>query len=74
VIGDAALDLFGAERLLYGGEWPVSELVGGYPAWWNAIHPLRDELTVDRHAAIVSETARGGSADSARRSEMWVQG
>jgi L-fuconolactonase len=32
-----ALDLFGPDRLLYGGDWPISQLAGGYPRTWLAI-------------------------------------
>jgi L-fuconolactonase len=30
------LDCFGPERLLWGSDWPVIELAGGYPRWWAA--------------------------------------
>ncbi|GAA1324473.1 amidohydrolase family protein [Pseudonocardia xinjiangensis] len=35
-----ALDVFGPARLMYGGDWPISLLHGGYPATW----PLATEL------------------------------
>jgi L-fuconolactonase len=34
---DRAAELFGAERLMYGGDWPVSELAGGYPRVWAEV-------------------------------------
>jgi L-fuconolactonase len=54
---DTALELFGPDRLLYGGDWPVSDLVGGYGAWWAAIRPLLDELGETARSAILSGTA-----------------
>jgi L-fuconolactonase len=54
---DVALDAFGPERLMYGGDWPVSDLVGGYAAWWGAVRPLLDELTETERTAILEGTA-----------------
>ncbi|GAA1246356.1 hypothetical protein GCM10009609_07280 [Pseudonocardia aurantiaca] len=34
---DRAAELFGVDRLMYGGDWPVSELAGGYPRVWAEI-------------------------------------
>ena len=30
---DHVIECFGADRILYGGDWPVSELAGGYLQW-----------------------------------------
>ncbi len=30
---DHVLDCFGIERIVYGGDWPISTLAGGYAAW-----------------------------------------
>ena len=30
---DHAIECFGPDRILYGGDWPVSELAGGYAQW-----------------------------------------
>lgn len=54
---DAALEILGPDRLLYGGDWPVNELVGGYGAWWAAVHPILDELSVSERSAILARTA-----------------
>ena len=32
---DHALATFGAERLMFGGDWPVSELATTYVGWWE---------------------------------------
>jgi L-fuconolactonase len=43
---DHLLDCFGSERLLWGSDWPVVELAGGYGRWWAAtdevLRPLDD--------------------------------
>ena len=40
---ETALELFGPDRLIYGGDWPISELAGGYARTWEATrrHPRR---------------------------------
>lgn len=48
-----ALEIFGADRLMYGGDWPISVLAGGYDAVWDGVLPLLDELdTADRDALL----------------------
>ncbi|MGZ0712335.1 amidohydrolase family protein (plasmid) [Coraliomargarita sp. W4R53] len=39
-----AIEMFGAKRLMYGGDWPISILAGGYTRVWNGLLPLFDEL------------------------------
>jgi L-fuconolactonase len=40
------LDCFGSERLIWGSDWPVVELAGGYDRWWpttaELLRPLDD--------------------------------
>ena len=52
-----ALEVFGASRLMYGGDWPISILSGGYDRVWDGIHGLIDELPAADQARIWSETA-----------------
>lgn len=52
-----ALDVFGAERLMYGGDWPVSVLAGGYERVWEALSAIFDELPAHDRDRI-----RGGTA------------
>jgi L-fuconolactonase len=50
------LDAFGIERLIWGSDWPVLTLAGGYAAWLN------------RAQALIAPTARGAVFDgNARR-------
>lgn len=54
---EIALDVFGPDRLMFGGDWPISVLAGGYIRVWEQLSILFDELeTVDR-AAILGGTA-----------------
>jgi len=52
-----ALDLLGADRLLYGGDWPISELAGGYARTWDAVTGILDPQSAEVRAAILGGTA-----------------
>jgi L-fuconolactonase len=52
-----AVEVFGPERLMYGGDWPVSVLAGGYPAVWQGLHPLVAELGPAAAEAVLGGTA-----------------
>ncbi len=54
---DAALELFGADRLLYGGDWPVSRLGGGYTRQHAAFEALTAPLSPAERDAIRAGTA-----------------
>jgi len=54
---DDALDLFGASRLMIGGDWPISVLAGGYERTWDALLALAAELTPSEAARLLGETA-----------------
>ncbi|WP_166845412.1 amidohydrolase [Isoptericola sp. BMS4] len=51
-IVDHALRVFGPRRLLFGSDWPLAELAGGYEAWLRAYVELTDRLAPDDQAAI----------------------
>jgi len=53
------LEVFGPDRLLFGSNWPVIDLVGDYRAWWEALHGLMDAFGLDgrARAAILGGTA-----------------
>ncbi len=55
---DHALEHFGADRLMFGSDWPVSILAGGYARWWDVVLELLEPLTVDERTAILGGTAR----------------
>lgn len=52
-----ALECFGASRLMYGGDWPISVLAGDYDVVWGGLQPLFDELGIADRAALLAETA-----------------
>ncbi|MGV9912245.1 amidohydrolase family protein [Streptomyces tendae] len=52
-----ALELFGPERLMYGGDWPISLLAGGYARTWESICELLAPLAPDERAAVLGGTA-----------------
>jgi len=54
---DDAIELFGVERLMYGGDWPISELAGGYARTWAAVEALLAPLGASERAEVLGETA-----------------
>ena len=72
---DHVIDCFGPDRILYGGDWPVSELAGGYLQWlatldWaTAGFSPAEKRKLFRDNAIKSLSARrfDGHGDAATR-------
>ena len=54
---DLALQLFGAERLMYGGDWPMTEQNGGYQSSWSMVSGLIEELSETEQMNILGGTA-----------------
>ncbi|MDT0394917.1 MULTISPECIES: amidohydrolase family protein [Streptomyces] len=52
-----ALELFGPHRLMYGGDWPISVLAGGYTRTWEAVRELLAPLAPDDRADVLGGTA-----------------
>jgi L-fuconolactonase len=44
-------------RLMWGSDWPVVELAGGYARWHQATTALLAELDDAARAAVLGETA-----------------
>jgi L-fuconolactonase len=42
---DHVIDSFGVDRVMYGGDWPVSELAGRYPQWLETLDWATGQLT-----------------------------
>jgi L-fuconolactonase len=55
---DRALECFGPARLMYGGDWPISILAGGYDRVWDGLGVLFDELPAADRTDILGKTAR----------------
>jgi L-fuconolactonase len=54
---EVALELFGPERLMWGSDWPLTVLTGGYRHAWDVMSSLVAELSPDEQARILSGTA-----------------
>ena len=52
------LDCFGAERLLWGSDWPVLELAASYRDWWGDTGRLLGRLPESERAAVLGGNAR----------------
>jgi L-fuconolactonase len=54
---DHLLEMFGADRLMWGSDWPVVNLAGGYRRWHDATLELLTQLTAAERDAILGNTA-----------------
>ncbi|MFB9266869.1 amidohydrolase family protein [Bradyrhizobium erythrophlei] len=54
---DHVLAQFGPQRVLWGSDWPVVDLAGGYAKWFAATATLLDDLPADEKAAILGGNA-----------------
>jgi len=54
---DLSLDAFGPERLMYGGDWPMSVPHGGYQPTWRVMRASIDRLSARERDAILCGTA-----------------
>lgn len=54
---DHAIDVFGIDRLMYGGDWPISVLAGGYQRVWRGLNQVFAGLRVDEREALLGRNA-----------------
>src|SRR5262245_34891084 len=54
---DHALELFGPERLMFGSDWPVAVIRGGYRKVWQEMQTLLTRLSQDERDRIMGGTA-----------------
>jgi L-fuconolactonase len=52
------LACFGADRLVWGSDWPVLELAGSYERWWAETRQLLADLSPQEQAAVMGGNAR----------------
>ena len=52
-----ALKIFGSDRLMYGGDWPISVLSGGYERVFNGLKEVISELPQNDQTNIFALTA-----------------
>jgi L-fuconolactonase len=55
---DRALEVFGPERLMFGGDWPISVVGGGYDRVFSGLQLALADLGAEESRQIWSETAR----------------
>ncbi|WP_052850116.1 amidohydrolase family protein [Streptomyces avicenniae] len=53
---ETAFDCFGPERLMYGGDWPMTLPHGGYPRTWEVTSALIAQLSASERAQVLSGT------------------
>jgi L-fuconolactonase len=51
------IECFGSPRLMWGSDWPVVELGGGYARWRNVTMKLLSELSAHERDAVLGENA-----------------
>jgi L-fuconolactonase len=54
---DHVHDLFGPKRLIWGSDWPVVNLAGGYDSWLAAAEALLADLSSDEKADVFGRNA-----------------
>jgi L-fuconolactonase len=54
---DVLVEAFGADRLMWGSDWPVLNLNGSYAAWMSAAETLLGDLSDTEREAIFGGTA-----------------
>ena len=67
---EAAIDAFGPGRLMFGSDWPVSELTSSYDEVVQAIEAMISELTESEQSEVLGGTAERiyGMRDAGRAS------
>jgi L-fuconolactonase len=53
-----ALQSFGPQRCMFGSDWPVLNLGGGFPLWIDMMSDVLDGFSADEAAAVWSGTAQ----------------
>ena len=56
--GAHILEAFGAERVLWGSDWPVLELAARYADWWDDVQRLLARFDAIQRAAVLGGNAR----------------
>ena len=54
---DHALECFGPQRMLFGGDWPVAVLSGGWARWYEAARELTASLSDEEQQDVFGRTA-----------------
>ncbi|PJJ65378.1 amidohydrolase family protein [Compostimonas suwonensis] len=54
---DRAVEVFGVDRLMYGGDWPISVLSGDYDRVWDSLQPVFGSWSATDRERVLSGTA-----------------
>ena len=54
---DHAINVFGANRLMFGSDWPVANLAGNYEKVWRETNKALEDRSAEEIKAILGETA-----------------
>jgi L-fuconolactonase len=54
---DHVVECFGPDRILYGGDWPVSELAGGYLQWLATLEWATADFTAEETRKLFRDNA-----------------
>lgn len=54
---ERAVEVFGARRLMYGGDWPISVMAGGYDRVWDGLSQVLADLDHADRARVLGGTA-----------------
>ncbi len=54
---DVLLNAFGPERLMFGSDWPMANLAGGWNRWAATVDELLDGFSAHETSAILAGTA-----------------
>ncbi len=57
-VWEAALELFGPDRLMFGSDWPMTVPEGGYGPTYEVLAALIGELSPDEQRSVLGGTAR----------------
>jgi L-fuconolactonase len=55
---DRAAEVFGCDRLMYGGDWPISVTAGGYDRVWDGLSQVLSDLDDSQLARVLGGTAQ----------------
>jgi predicted TIM-barrel fold metal-dependent hydrolase len=58
-VWDVLLSAFGPDRLMFGSDWPVCVLAGGWDRWAATVEELLHDLSGDEQHAVLAGTATG---------------
>jgi len=56
-VWDRLLEVFGPDRLMFGSDWPVCAVAGGWNRWAEAVAELAAELSTAEREAVLAGTA-----------------